>query len=394
MSKIWAYMGASLVFLYLGRGSLLYFWSGPIRPLFLYGGQILLLISFFFVLIAKDVRRFSLAGIGFILLTLPGVVFSDFSLQVFAKWVGWVMLYALVGPVIQSHNARVFRQSAWRTIRIGFIFISTASFAWYVLGLPSYWPGTFIGVTSHSMLLGPIAGMAFLFCANYAFLKRSTLYAVLSLLAIIPCFLAGSRTAILALVAGMIVLVGLSFRRINLRKSLLVISITLITLSFGIALLQWENIANLDSAFTNTLEQKGLQNTREALWAARWKEFSENPLFGIGIGRGVGGEDEGVAIDASGNINVEPGSSYLALLSMTGIVGASGFFFIFLSSFRRIWLNRHSSFLPEMLIIGIFLTVHMVTEGWIYAVGSPFCLLFWLWLGHSRDLIEYPQELI
>jgi hypothetical protein len=392
-----ALLGIYLIFFYILPATVLPLWGGVVLNKFLAYGNRVLIIACVIFLLAKGINKTSKAGILFIALTFPGVLASEYFFQSYLKWVGWALLFAVVGPFIQSDQARTLRFAAWKTLRLAFIVISTTSFAWYILGLPNLGRGVFTGTTVHSMLLGPIAGMTVLFCANYAIIRRSIVYATLSLLAIIPCLLTGSRTAVLALIPGTMVLVSLSFRRIGLRKSFLAISVTLFLGSLGVALFQGETISDMNVKYTDTLEEKGLQNSRKELWAARLKEFWSSPAFGVGIGMGEGGEEEGVVKDAAGSINVEPGSSYLAMLSMTGIVGAVGFLLVFVGTYRGVWINRQviksNPFLPEALAIGAFLTAHMVTEGWIYAVGSPICLLFWLCLGYTKDLIDHRQEM-
>jgi O-antigen ligase len=136
------------------------------------------------------------------------------------------------------------------------------------------------------------------------------------------------------------------------------------------------------------LAAKGTVNTRQELWKARVKEFKEHPVVGIGIGMA---EEEGAVWDEEGKINVEPGSSYLALLSMTGVLGGLGFAillgwaaFLWQRSFRVLPPGQASLFAG----IGAFLGVHAIGEGWLLAVGSPLCFIFWLWLGRLVDLLQ------
>lgn len=387
----WEYLGLLLAFLYIGRGSALCYLFGSLQVLFQYGGNVLLVISVFLGMLAPGQKRFSIFGIFFILVTFPFSVTSGFFSQSLFKWAGWVLLFGLVGPVIKNVQFQNIRLSAWRAVKFFSILIGTVSYFWYLLNLPSFWRGTFTGITTSSMILGPIAGMSVLFCLHDAIRKGSRVYLVLAVLSIFSCLLAGSRTAIVSLLVGLVVFGALSFRRLNANKAYLLIGLFFLFCSLGGVAILNDMRVNFDLKYFETLQNKGLQNTRKVLWSARWREFSNNPLFGVGIGQGFGGEDAGVVIDAAGNINVEPGSSYLALLSMTGVVGTACFAYLIIRTFFQIWRQKSRLNLMEMLIIGVFLSFHMVSEGWIYAVGSPFCFLFWLWLGHSTDQLESQQ---
>jgi hypothetical protein len=41
-------------------------------------------------------------------------------------------------------------------------------------------------------------------------------------------------------------------------------------------------------------------------------------------------------------------------------------------------------------VVGIFLAVNGIAEGWILGFGSPLCFLFWLWLGNVGDAAAQP----
>ena len=105
--------------------------------------------------------------------------------------------------------------------------------------------------------------------------------------------------------------------------------------------------------------------------------------MGMGIRAGPGEENR---------MGIEPGSSYLAVLSMTGGVGTA----VFLSAlgfllFRFAFSRRPADLDREILsVVGIYLGVHGVAEGWIFGFGHPLCFLFWLWLGNVGDAALQP----
>jgi O-antigen ligase len=202
---------------------------------------------------------------------------------------------------------------------------------------------------------------------------------------VVPCLLSGSRIAVLSSVVGAAIIFGVE--RKKMAYVLPVVALLGVSLYLFSDKIMPDETALADLGLTE-LAAKGNVNTREGLWKARIKEIREHPVVGIGIGMG---EDEGVELNEEGKINVEPGSSYLALLSMTGVLGGLGFT-ILLGWAAFLW---HRSFqvlppghAPLLAGIGAFLGVHAIGEGWLLAVGSPLCFIFWLWLGRLVDLLQ------
>lgn len=388
-------LGFLLVFAYLVRASVLSLWVSFIPARIMSnGGYCVLAISFVFLVIDKY-KKVSVICVLFIASIFLGVPFSSRLSEALFKWAGLALLIAVVGPLFISERARYFRCAAWQSFKWGFITVGILSTMWYALHLPNLGRGLFTGVMLHSMLLGPMAGMAVLFCAHRAFLKRSITFTSLSILFVIPCVLSGSRIAVLALVFGFIVLVIFYLSRSGLIKTALIIWLTLLIAFLYFAFVEDVMSSKTSSKYMSDLQEKGWTNTRQELWEARWAEFNHSPVVGVGIGTGEG---RGTAVDVAGKINVEPGSSYLALLAMTGLAGALGFLSILANIFRSAWMNKSmmmsNASVSLLLAISGFLAVHMIAEGYILAVGSPFCLLFWLCLGRMNDLFNTGIEQI
>ena len=196
-----------------------------------------------------------------------------------------------------------------------------------------------------------------------------------------PCLASGSRTAAVSMLAG-ILTVGLTRFKL-LHIAWLVVSIPIVLHFFGNVQLQ-DELASQE--VTQRLSEKGLEHTREELWQARLDEFKAHPWFGVGVGMAEG---EGLEVSDAGYVNVEPGSSYLALLSMSGAAGAAAFAWLLYqvaSGFiRRVpLLSRHELALTAG--VATFMAIHGIGEGWLLAVGSPLAFVFWLCLGHMADL--------
>jgi O-antigen ligase len=353
-----------------------------------FSGYYMLAIAFLYlgksVLIINPTAAVMLGGIG--LTTL----FSTELELALSKWALWGLLVIVVGPFINSQKARYFRSLLWRFHKPALYFVAVLSFVWFVLGLPQYGKGI-SGITLHSMALGPIAGIAAIYALTIAVSKKSRFYWLLTGICFLSCLISGARSALLGLFAGASIFPIMQIKNKAFRWIVL-FSILLgsVLLSIGIDMGTIEEFFSFkqDSAmekYTAELMKKGLRNSRTELWELRWNEFESSPLVGVGIGVDVTG---GLKTEY-GTVVVEPGSSYLAVLSMTGIVGAVSLF-VFLISI--IWkFKKNWDFIPitihnEMVSIGIFWAIYSVSEGSIYAVGSIFCMLFWLWVSQLSSL--------
>lgn len=292
---------------------------------------------------------------------------------------GLTLLIISVGPFILGPKASAMRLAAWRLSTSGMVAFTGMFFFWYVFRLPSLGKGPFSGFMTHCMLLGPIAGMGVAIACAYALNLRSWFWAIFAALGVLPVLASWSRVAFLATI------VAICFLLIRHNPWLALIFLALFLWGISEFIHQSHNILLDDTSIIGSLVEKGTENTREDLWHNRILDFKSSPLVGIGIGNGMGagsGED-----DDPDNIHVEPGSCYLAVLSMTGVVGASALSFAVVSLIVRCRGSRKKSQLDRdiLSVVGVYLSVQGSAEGWILSFGSPICFLFWLWLGNLED---------
>ena len=239
--------------------------------------------------------------------------------------------------------------------------------------------GLFGGLINHSITLGIISGIAI--CGLlYVTIRKSWKYLFLIFPCLCSIFFAASRGALIATICSVIIMLLFSCKNYLLRKK--VFKLLLIAIPVLLYL-----IAN-----TNVLEginQKNSSNTgnllssREYKYTARIEEFKSSPILGVGF----------CAIDDNGNDSfneetggIEPGTSWLALLSMTGLIGFSLFIYIYIGCFKiLITADTNNS----LLLVGLlsYFGVNMFSEGYILSAGSPLCFLLWLVIGCSVDLL-------
>jgi len=132
----------------------------------------------------------------------------------------------------------------------------------------------------------------------------------------------------------------------------------------------------------------GILTSRTSPWQEAVANISNNPWFGTGLGTTSNGyalaEGQGMFASYS-EVTTEHGSSYLAVLSGVGLVGALPFFVMLIILVVKIvrtvswtWTSRISSHpaVPlAMLILAAIL--HAAFEDWMFAAGNYLCVFFW-----------------
>ena len=132
-------------------------------------------------------------------------------------------------------------------------------------------------------------------------------------------------------------------------KYFLLIS-SIIILTFPI----WQNNASFmidKMKFDDVSSSEDLTLSRANKWNSRLIEFDNAPFIGIGFS----------SIDINGLDNfdrvtgqIEPGSSWLSLLSMTGLIGFFSFLFINFKIYKNISENNLGNYIKAVLLFLLF----------------------------------------
>ena len=376
---------------------MVYFIRGTVLPWYLHiPATVLMLINGLALMLGMGLAiasagRWRWSWVIVLLAFAGGIVQAEQPKSAGLHWLGLALVILAVGPVVLNPVAIGLRSAAWRLAINGLTALTGIFVVWYVLHLPSFGGAVyFTSFMNQSMLLGPIVGMGIVIALARAIHGRSWRWGLLAILGLVPLLASGSRVAALATGAAGCFLI---IRHKPMIGGLCGLLLLLAVYSF---ITHGQSDSSSDSSsdsFTGALARKGIANSRADLWQSRIDEFKSSPLFGIGIAMGTG---EGASEEGNGSIRVEPGSSYLAILSMTGGLGAIAFslalgllLFGYVSSQRQVGLDR-----DILNVVGVFLGVHGVAEGWILGFGSPLCFLFWLWLGNVGDAALQPVRAI
>lgn len=305
----------------------------------------------------------------------------------------FILLTLILGPTFSSKISTIFRIRVFSTLMI-LMTCATASSALMLLWGRGYGAGDwFEGITVHSMIMGPIAAMGIL----YSFFqlqyrhkrKRVKLLCYLIIIGGLLCILqTGSRTSMIGTICAVSMFVYICNKQ---NFALLVRKYIWIILILGASFPAWNR-------YMDKLEEKNQGETttintdsREIYWIQRLDEWKSSPIYGIGFST-VDAAAEGSNLDTESG-NVETGSSWLGVLSMTGILGFACIIIIFYHSFIVIWRmsREQSKAAGYLLAIMLFFIVHMMAEGYVFAGGSFLNAQVWLLLGVMIGLEKYPE---
>ncbi len=235
----------------------------------------------------------------------------------------------------------------------------------------------FCGIFKVGMVLSPVSAIiaitsAFLLlegkCKIKPFLNGLILFT-----GIIMCVAGGSRIASVGLFLSLASL--LIIKRHVLAQMLLSRLAIAMALSGTILLIASSPYALSVIRHKNMIGEShgSLFYSRERLWHDRIEEFASSPLTGIGYANEFPSERNKGSLT-----EIEPGSSWLALMSYGGLVGLGCFLWFSSSLARMLYRIRDDGRFPICLAILLFLVINAFTEGWLMFAGSIIFPVFWL----------------
>lgn len=368
---------------------------------YLLAGSVAIMLLFFFFSLINDTKiRINGSIAAFLSYIVINIIINRIPPQynIWMRYGLFFILLSVLGPFFQNKTLRVFRTRVLSIIIWLAIVFSTLSFFAYFLGINMFYrygeyiteyegsAGRFSGLFTHSMLLGSIAGLSSVVLVNKLFTNKKGKRAIVFFL-LVACvgstMFAASRASFLSMLMGQAVVMFIHSKKRSSLIRTVFLSLVIIVLSYPL----W------NYAMTG-LEQKqmihsdiGIYDSRTEKVLNRSQEFLDNPIVGIGFQTVSMYSSD--APDSSGHI--EPGSSWLCILSMTGIIGFVLFLSIWSQSFhftKRIKDVNASAVLYGLLV---FFSIHLLVEGYIFAAGSFLCILCWLIVGVCIDE-KYRQE--
>lgn len=300
----------------------------------------------------------------------------------------FVLMVAAIGPLVFAEGLCAMRRRLWRLLLWGLRVIVVLSFIVYVVtvivdvnsSLYDYIPyADRDGITNERIMLSAVSALVAVDALWKATLagatpRRERLWLVaLAAAGVVTMIQAASRMAVIGCVAATLYVAVAHRRYILAQRRALVAGVagaTLILLLTGVFFSE-----SIMMKVGWDMEAGSLFRSRNALWADRLGEFLDHPVLGLGFH----------AFDRCTLPTVdprwtpdwgplEPGSSWLTLLSQTGLVGFATFAAWLVAWLRRQMRAGHG----YTIAIAILLLCNGISEGWLTYTGGIIFLCFWL----------------
>lgn len=305
------------------------------------------------------------------------------------RFILFVIVTFIASPFIQSDFYDKFRVHIFKFIQNLWIVIVILSIP--TLLLREHGSTGFEGFTSHSMIMSSTASMAIVTLLYKLYAKKLTkiIGIPLIIIAFLCMLLAGSRIAVAACIGGTIFFL---FRVYRKRMDIFVRIVATIIVAMAITYPLWdsylERIEQKNSSINKQTGEVDMLASRALIWDQRIREFEESPLVGVGFGyapyiTGYNERTGKASFKETETGVVEPGSGWLAIMSMTGLLGLLGFILLWGSSFKKcIQCEKEDKLWGAYLIaMLIFVSIQMIAEGGIYAAGGTDCFNTWAVIG-------------
>lgn len=358
-----------------------------------------LLVTFF----QSTIKRISMTMTILYIACILSILLNDIPTQ-YQPWMRFslfVIVTIVTSPFIQSDFYDKFRVTLFKYIHFLLIVV-------IILSIPFIFSNTygthgFGGATDHSMLLALISAITIITLLYHLYLGKYNKIIVISLIVItfITLLLAASRVSLV----GTIVAIIYFFYRLysnNKRKfgTIAISIIVLMIISYPLWGRYMEGIEKKNEAQLTETGEINYIGSREIMWGQRIREFKSSPLVGVGFGyakyvTNVNEHTGKITYQKTETGAIEPGSSWLGALSMTGLLGFTALLVLWFKSLKNSWKVEKRDKLFGVYIGStlIFWAVHMIAEGHIFSAGGFPFFLTWISIGtaYSAYNIVYKR---
>lgn len=312
--------------------------------------------------------------------------------RVWFRLIAFLALFLAVGPFWVNPMMATWRRLLFTYLLMVIRLIVIVSFLGWAGGLGFvYGYSGFQGLTSQSMILGPLGGISLIYGLYRFYLssKRTGRYKEIGMVIIsgIVLLLAGSRAALgSTALAAAFFYSRIYHHRMTRLLQLIFLFICMAVLTSGI---WWPYTERLRSKMEGGKIAGSMTASRDNLWKDRVNEFKAFPIFGVGFAT-VNLE----YVQTKEKVNqqnggIEPGSGWLFILSSMGLVGFLSFFVPYVHTLYRLYKRDEKEingyFVGTLLFFFFF---HLYFEGYPLASGSFFCFLLWLLLSECNKIIN------
>lgn len=329
-------------------------------------------------------------GIIFLLCCVLSIVANDVP-SFFNPWMRlatFIIMVLLIGPFVRSNTLDMMRINVFNLIQLLIQPIVFCSFGLYLVGIHAVgggWVG-FAGITTHTMILAPVCGIAFsqalyqIFKGNYSGKYARWYWIVLAVISFLSVLLTASRMTLIGSIGILLVFVIYKFRDdfATFLKWFVCIAIVIAaTQSYWMPYTE-----PLQEKNAGSMRDGGMTSSRDVHWTQRISEFEQSPFVGVGFSAVDIDSEDGSNFDASSG-RVESGSSWLSVLSMIGAFGFILLVSFFIRAIKEVKIiSQHHEMLALLLMSQmVFWMLHMIAEGYILSAGGFLFFNVWLLLG-------------
>lgn len=295
----------------------------------------------------------------------------------------FIVLFLAFTPLLNSRYLAIVRTKAIQYFCLFSVGVVVINFLIFKGGGTSVYQsalyeniGMYTGSTANNQM-GMLGGVSLIYLSTLLCYKNQIekkwfyLFLILLFCTLAMTFLASSRSAVLCAVASILGLLYVKYKR-KFGKLLGILCIIVIVGGvvapifddYTRGIIEFKQGGDLSSFDTKS---------RDGLWELRIKEFKSSPITGIGFGTI---SNPGEFTKRSGI--VETGSSWLASLSQTGLLGTIPILVIVIGNLLYILKLKEPDFIQTLFSgLTIFFTIHPMAEGYITTVGAILCVLFW-----------------
>lgn len=329
----------------------------------------------------------------FILFILLLVISSLINMMLDLRLVLFSFILVLTCPIYTSLRWHLYKKRIMQNLFIGFIGVVLINLYAKMIGynlraMVQNWADLtdkqFSGFCDQPMWLAAAAAVSTIFCSYLVFEQKKKkrmqqyFYIVLLLCSIYLTMISGSRSAFLAAMGAMCVVLFLLVKN-KARLIKYVISAVAVALVLSPIFLNRKTFGAMLAKQEYQEEVGG--TSRDGLWSDRMAEFKSSPLIGVGFGAHGVGDNKEVG-------RVETGGGWISILAQTGIIGLILAISIIFKAFTPIRKIRQDNSMMVIYAAYFFFIVHSIVEGYMFQGGWYLCLIFWMVIGL---LIENKQ---
>lgn len=323
----------------------------------------------------------------FLLATLLSILGNDIP-PFFKPWqrlVQLVLVMVCVSSINKSERVAFYREALMLNLCVVSAFIMLLNFLSYYGGFGQSTHVGFWGVCYHGNLLGMFSMIGIVYMLHLFLCEehkiRRIIYMCCLLVGIVVLLLASSRNTLACAIIGGAVYIKLFYKS---NSRIITAGIVLGILYVLIAPFFEEYTYGLAAKNSEAATLGSITSSRDALWATRLAEFWKSPLIGVGafaVDTSIQNSEKFFNPYNSVTGVVELGSTYLGILSQTGLLGFIAFIMLLVKAIRngyRAAMDSMSKRQILMFTLLVMFSFHMIFEGYVNTAGQLLTLLLWL----------------